>query len=60
MLARWSHAVKRWCKVCLSMVKVEDEWDDQIGFEEQARYVHVVRYECGHEYVTPIRWRPGP
>lgn len=48
----------RWCKQCLAMVDVEDEWDDQIGVEEQARYVHVIRLGCGHEVVTPIRWGP--
>lgn len=44
------------CEHCGPAVPIVDEFDDQIGFEEQARPVHVVALLCGHEIVTPTTW----
>ena len=43
------------CRECGAPETIVDEFDDQIGFEEQARSVHVVILACGHELVTPAR-----
>ena len=41
-----------WCGKCYAPTEIADEFDDQIGFEEQARFVRVVALLCGHEIVT--------
>lgn len=46
------------CPECCAPRTVEEEFDEQIGFEEQARPVHVVHLTCGHEIVAPGRWAP--
>jgi hypothetical protein len=48
----------RWfdsCETCEHEIPVEDEFDDQIGYEERARPVHVVLLDCGHDIVTELR-----
>jgi len=35
---------------------VVEAFEDQTGFEEQARPVVVTVLSCGHEIVTPGRW----
>lgn len=44
-----------WCETCRMSHPVIEDFDDQIGFEEQAREVHVYRLNCGHEVVTRAR-----
>jgi hypothetical protein len=44
-----------WCETCGHEIPVEDEFDDQIGYEERARPVHVVLLACGHDIVTELR-----
>lgn len=46
-------AVTVWCVECQGPSDVVDESDEQIGFEEQAREVHVRRLDCGHDEVSP-------
>jgi len=49
-----------WCEECQQRFPVDEVFDDQIGYEEQAREVRVTRLGCGHEIVEPIatRWVP--
>lgn len=48
----------RRCAECGDFTEVVEEFDDQIGFEEQARPVVVTVLACGHEVVRPGRWDP--
>jgi hypothetical protein len=45
----------RFCGECDTQQPVEDEFDDQIGYEERARPVRVVLLDCGHDIVTELR-----
>jgi len=45
-----------YCGECGVSVPVVDEDDEEIGYEEKARPVHVVKLDCGHDEVTPGRW----
>jgi hypothetical protein len=45
----------RFCGECDTHQPVEDEFDDQIGYEERARPVRVVLLACGHDIVTELR-----
>lgn len=49
-----------WCERCESPHQIVDEFDDEDGFEGQARPMHVVALHCGHEIVTPGRWTVSP
>jgi hypothetical protein len=44
------------CGTCNDLSLVVETFDDQIGFEEQARPVVVTVLHCGHENVRPGRW----
>lgn len=44
------------CRTCNDLSLVLESFEDQIGFEEQARPVVVTVLGCGHEIVTPGRW----
>ena len=48
-----------YCDQCGVSVPVVDEFDDQVGYEEQARPVRVVVLDCDHDVVTPLRRWPG-
>ena len=45
----------RFCEHCDLQQPVVDEFDDQIGYEEQARPVRVVALDCGHDIVTETK-----
>lgn len=47
----------RWCETCLMHIPVVDEFDDQVGYEEQAREVRVTALVCGHDIVREVRRR---
>lgn len=48
----------RHCQDCGTEQEVVDEFEEQVGYEEQARPVYVFALECGHDEVQPIRaWR---
>ena len=51
--ARVDHEV---CRECGDLCLVVEAFEDQTGFEEQARPVVVTVLSCGHEIVTPGRW----
>ena len=44
-----------WCAECEGPSDVTEESEEQIGVEEQARRVWVVRLDCGHEEVSEMR-----
>lgn len=46
-----------YCPDCDVQVEVLDRSEEQIGYEEQAREVHVTRLDCGHDKVVPLRRR---
>jgi len=48
-----------YCGDCDVSVPVVDEFDDQVGYEEQARPVRVVVLDCDHDIVTELRTWPG-
>lgn len=45
------------CPVCNAPEVLVERFEDQVGFEEQARPVVVTVLGCGHEIVTPGRWK---
>jgi hypothetical protein len=46
-----------WCTKCEDGVEIADQFDDQIGFEEQARDVRVAALTCGHDIVRDRKGR---
>lgn len=44
------------CDECGAPESIVEAFDDQVGFEEQARPARVTVLACGHEIVTPGRW----
>ena len=50
----WVH-----CDTCKVSVPVVDQFDDEVGYEEQARPVRVVVLDCDHDIVTPLRRWPA-
>lgn len=44
------------CSECNAPEVIVEKFDDQIGFEEQARPVVVTVLACGHEIVRPGSW----
>jgi hypothetical protein len=51
----WALAETRFCEECDGARTVMDEFDDQIGYEEQARPVRVTALDCGHDIVKELR-----
>lgn len=51
------HGNREWCQECGAKVPVGEVFDEQLGFEEQAREVVVTRLVCGHELVRDSRGR---
>ena len=45
----------RYCQQCDIQQPVVDEFDDEIGYEEQARPVRVVALDCGHDIVKELK-----
>lgn len=51
----WTH-----CDTCGDKVPVVDQFDDQDGYEEQARPVRVIVLDCEHaDIVIPLRRWPA-
>jgi hypothetical protein len=48
-----------YCDVCKVSVPIFDQFDDQEGYEEQARPVRVIVLACDHDIVTSLRRWPG-
>ena len=49
-----------WCEDCDDSAVIVDEFDEQEGFEEQARPIHVIALGCGHQIVRYLkRWPSG-
>jgi len=46
-----------WCEDCEAGVEIADQFDDQLGFEEQARDVKVTALSCGHDIVRDMKGR---
>ena len=46
-----------WCAECEDGVEIADQFDDQLGFEEQARDVKVTALSCGHDIVRDMKGR---
>ena len=46
-----------WCAKCEDGVEIADQFDDQLGFEEQARDVKVTALSCGHDIVRDMKGR---
>lgn len=46
-----------WCTKCEDGVEIADQFDDQLGFEEQARDVKVTALSCGHDIVRDMKGR---
>lgn len=46
-----------WCPECEEPTAIEDEFDDQSGFEERAVDVRVIALGCGHSISWPLRGR---
>lgn len=46
-----------WCVKCETGVEIADQFDDQLGFEEQARDVEVTVLSCGHDIVRDMKGR---
>lgn len=42
-----------YCNQCGCIVPIVDETDEQIGYEEKARDVHIRHLDCGHDEVRP-------
>lgn len=40
-----------WCKVCEDSAQITDQFEEQIGVEEQARRVTGIRLSCGHDVI---------
>ena len=37
-----------WCPTCEAPSEIVDQFEDQVGYEEQARTVWVIALNCGH------------
>ena len=46
------------CQECGAVAREVESFDEQIGYEEQARPVRVTVLACGHEVVTQRTWNP--
>ena len=46
-----------WCGECVGNRPIVDEFEDQVGFEEQAREVWVTALDCGHSIEWPLKGR---
>lgn len=60
---RTAGPVTVWCFECNGPADVVDEFEDQVGYEEQARPVWVRAFDCGHTEDQPIprrryQWSP--
>jgi hypothetical protein len=47
-----------YCDTCKVSVPVRDQFDDEVGYEEQARPVRVIELDCEHDIVIPLKVWP--